>query len=242
MRIHQDIQNNKGVKMYTDKQFLAKIKPYVIADRNMNKICASLTAAQAFTESKKGNSGLAKHNNLFGMKGSYNGKYVQMYTKEYQFGHYVTVLAKFKKYPSWKDSIEDHSSLFNRLDRYKNLRGQFDYILATQYVKQDGYATDPDYTKTLRNCIEKYKLFLWDHDENPYRKPATYVKKGMQGNTVKWVQWQLACAGYDVAPDGIAGSKTDGAIRAFQKTHNCGPVDGVAGPKTIAELEKVVNK
>ena len=144
--------------MYTDKQFLAKIKPYVIADRNMNKICASLTAAQAFIESDKGNSGLTKKaNNLFGMKGAYEGNYVQMYTKEYQLGRYVTVLAKFRKYPSWKDSIEDHSSLFNRLDRYKNLRGQFDYILATQYVKQDGYATSLTYTKTLRDCIEKYE-------------------------------------------------------------------------------------
>ena len=229
--------------MYTDKQFLAKIKPYVIADRNMNKICASLTAAQAFIESKKGNSALTKKaNNLFGIKGSYSGQYVQMYTKEYQLGHYVTVLAKFKKYPSWKDSIEDHSSLFNRLDRYKNLRGQYDYKLATQYVKQDNYASDPDYTKTLRNCIEKYNLFLWDYDENPFRKPATCVSVGMQGNTVKWVQWQLACAGYKIVPDGVCGPNTYGAIKTFQKTHNCGPVDGIAGPKTIAELEKVVNE
>lgn len=239
MRIHQDIQDNKGVDMYTDKQFLAKIKPYVIADRNMNKICASLTAAQAFIESNKGNSGLAKHNNLFGMKGSYNGQYVQMYTKEYQLGHYVTVLAKFKKYPSWKDSIEDHSSLFNRLDRYKNLRGQFDYILATQYVKQDGYATSPTYTKTLRDVIEKYKLFLWDYDENPYRKPISIIKKNMAGNVIKWIQWQLALAGYDIIPDGIFGQKTENAIKAFQRTHSCGPVDGIAGPKTIAALEKV---
>lgn len=197
--------------MYTDKEFLAKIKPYVIADRNMNKICASLTAAQAFIESNKGNSGLAKHNNLFGMKGSYNGQYVQMYTKEYQFGHYVTVLAKFKKYPSWKDSIEDHSSLFNVHYRYKN----------------------------LRDVIEKYKLFLWDYDENPYRKPVSIIKKNMTGNCIKWIQWQLALAGYDIIPDGIFGPKTENAVKAFQRTHDCGPVDGIVGPKTIAALEKV---
>lgn len=238
MRIYQDFQDNKGVDMYTDKQFLDKIKPYVIADRNMNKICASLTAAQAFIESNKGNSGLARYNNLFGMKGSYNGQYVQMYTKEYQLGHYVTVLAKFRKYPSWKDSIDDHSDLFNRLSRYKNLRGQFDYRLATQYVKTDGYATSPSYTKTLRDIIEKYKLYLWDYDENPYRKPVTTYKKNMSGNCVKWIQWQLALSGYDVIPDGIFGTKTENAVKAFQKTHNCGPVDGIVGRKTIAALEK----
>lgn len=229
--------------MYTANEFLKKIKPLVIADRHTNNIAASLTAAQALIESDKGNSGLTKKaNNLFGMKGTYEGNYVQMYTKEYQLGHYVTVLAKFRKYHSWKESIDDHSSLFRRLDRYKNLRGQFDYKKACMYVQTDGYASSPTYAKTLIGTIEKYNLFLWDHDENPYRKPATYVKKGMQGNTVKWVQWQLACAGYNIAPDGIAGSKTDDAIRAFQKTHNCGPVDGIAGPKTIAELEKVVNE
>ena len=54
--------------MLTDKQFFEKIKPMVIADYHSSKILASLTAAQAFLESRYGNSTLTiKANNLFGI-------------------------------------------------------------------------------------------------------------------------------------------------------------------------------
>ena len=55
---------------YSAEEFLAIIKPMVIADMKKNKIAASLTASQALIESNKGNSGLTqKANNLFGIKG-----------------------------------------------------------------------------------------------------------------------------------------------------------------------------
>ena len=74
----------------------------------------------------------------------------------------MTVKAKFRKYPSWKESIADHSALFNRYARYKNLRGCKDYKLACQYVKDDGYATSPTYTSSLIALIERYGLYKWD--------------------------------------------------------------------------------
>ena len=55
---------------YTDKSFLEVLKPYVLQDMRDTGILASLTAAQAFIESNKGNSCLTqKANNLFGIKG-----------------------------------------------------------------------------------------------------------------------------------------------------------------------------
>lgn len=150
----------------TDKQFFEKIKDIVIEDMKTSGILASLTASQAFIESGHGDSGLTnKANNLFGMKGTYNGQSVTMKTKEYVNGKYIVVDAAFRKYPSWKESIADHSSLFNRLDRYKNLRGLKDYKLACKYVREDGYATSPSYTDTLIRCIEKYRLYEWDQME-----------------------------------------------------------------------------
>lgn len=155
----------------TSTEFFNKLKPYVIEDMKNTGILASLTAAQAYIESGAGGSGLTvKANNLFGIKGSYNGAYITMNTKEYVNGKYIVVKANFRKYPSWKESITDHSGLFLRMNRYKNLRGLKDYKLACKYVQQDGYATSPAYADTLIRCIEQYKLYEWD-GETPAPDP-----------------------------------------------------------------------
>ena len=149
----------------TDQEFLNKIKPDVIQDMHDSGILASLTAAQAFIESNKGGSKLAQdpNNNLFGVKGSYNGSYVTMKTKEYVNGKYIVVDAAFKKYPNWLASIKDHSAMFNRLKRYENLRGERNYKTACINVQKDGYATSPVYADTLIRIIETYRLYEWDN-------------------------------------------------------------------------------
>ena len=148
---------------YTDKTFLEVLKPYVLEDMKTSNILASLTAAQAFIESDKGNSGLTKKaNNLFGIKGSYNGQSVTMKTTEYVNGKAIKVDAAFRKYPNWLESIADHSRLFNTSKRYTNLRGCTNYKEACINVQKDGYATSPTYSTTLINTIEKYKLYEWD--------------------------------------------------------------------------------
>lgn len=152
---------------YTTEQFFNTIKPFVIADMKKSGILASLTAAQASLESSKGNSALTvKANNLFGIKGTYDGESVKMLTSEFIAGKWVKVYADFRKYPSWADSIADHSAMFNRMSRYKNLRGETDYKTAAKNVKLDGYATDPKYTEKLISVIERYKLYEWDKSEN----------------------------------------------------------------------------
>lgn len=218
---------------YTDIEFLDLIKPMVIADMQSSGILASLTAAQAFIESNKGNSGLTqKANNLFGMKGTYNGEYVLMKTKEYLHGQYVTVDAKFRKYPSWAESIADHSSLFNRLSRYANLRGLKDYRLACQYVKDDGYATSPTYTQTLLAVIEKYKLYEWDSDDllaGVDFRPV--LRKGDRNEYVRSWQTFLNANGYQCGKaDGIFGDKTERAVIKYQQDH--GMESGYIGENT----------
>ena len=104
-----------------------------------------------------------KSNNLFGIKGSYNGAYVTYPTKEWINGEYVSVNANFKKYPSWAESISDHSALFLRLPRYSNLIGEKDYKTACKNVAADGYATSPTYAQSLIKLIEQYKLYEWDN-------------------------------------------------------------------------------
>ena len=233
---------------YSTDEFLAKIKPMVIEDMKKSGILASLTAAQALIESNKGNSGLTqKANNLFGMKGAYNGQSATMPTTEYYNGVKCTVNAAFRKYPSWADSIADHSGLFNRSARYANLRGLKDYKLACKYVQQDGYATSPTYTQTLLKTIENYKLWTWDLEAegkevilpptgNPYPEPTKNIKLNSKGNDVRWLQYELNQHGYKLIVDGIAGPKTIEALTHYQMHHDLVP-DGICGPLTRASLK-----
>lgn len=234
---------------YTDQSFLEKLKPYVIADMRESKILASLTAAQAFIESNKGNSGLTVQcNNLFGIKGEYNGQSGIFWTTEYYNGVKTRVQAAFRKYPSWLESIADHSAMFNRMKRYANLRGETDYHKACIYVKQDGYATSPTYTQTLLNVIEKYQLYNWDREvlgQAPIDQPSVKDQKATEkintlptlkvGSKNEYVlHWQkfLNANGYICGmEDGYFGQNTKEAVMAFQISKGL-TADGIIGQKT----------
>ena len=237
---------------YTEQSFLRKIKPMVIKDMQESKILASLTAAQAFIESNKGNSGLTVQcNNLFGIKGQYNGQSETFWTTEYYNGVATRVRAAFRKYPSWQESITDHSGMFNRMARYKNLRGLTDYQKACVYVKQDGYATSPTYTNTLFTTINRLGLYAWDAEALgkpvPVHAPAPSkeVKKAISLPTLKKgcksdyvLHWQkfLNLNGYFCGlEDGKFGLNTEEAVKAFQLSKGLTP-DGIIGGKTWASI------
>ena len=224
---------------YTAESFLAILKPYVISDMRKSGILASLTASQALIESNCGNSGLTRQaNNIFGIKGSYNGESVRMWTTEYYNGVPQRVLAAFRKYPSWAESVADHSDLFNRLKRYENLRGLKDYKLACKYVQQDGYATSPSYSQTLLSTINKYKLYLWDAEVSGESagsanvKQLPVLKRGSRGEYVLAWQKFLNLNGYPCgAEDSIFGPNVERAVRDWQLSHGLDP-DGIIGKLT----------
>ena len=206
-------------------------------------ILASLTAAQAFIESNKGNSGLAVEcNNLFGIKGEYNGQSEEYWTTEYYGGVKQRVRAKFRKYPSWAESIADHSSLFNRLARYTNLRGLKDYRLACIRVASDGYATAPEYAATLINTVERYRLYEWDAEVSgdmvsPVNIPTRPVLRvGTRSDYVLHWQRFLNLNGYQCGnEDGVFGKNTELAVKDWQKSHGLYP-DGIIGAETWSAL------
>ena len=66
------------------------------------------------------------------MKGEYNGQYVIMKTWEVIDGENKQVNAKFRKYPSWNESILDLANLYLNgvswdKDHYKAVVGETDY-------------------------------------------------------------------------------------------------------------------
>lgn len=71
--------------------------------------------------------------------------------------------------------------------------------------------------------------------------PLDTITKGAKGEMVKYLQRALAEAGYDVGKiDGIFGSETLSAVRAFQSDHNLTP-DGKAGKLTWAAIKALVD-
>ena len=233
--------------------FLEMIKPYVIEDMRKSGILASLTAVQAKIESGSGTSGLTKKaNNFFGIKGIYNGQFVEMMTSEWRNGRYERVLAKFKKYPTFAESLADHSGMFNRLERYKNLRDCRQWQRAVKNVKADGYATEPNYVDILKKCIQMYKLYKWDaaalgldpSEICPYMEPLDQsVRFWTTGEAARWLQWMLNhVAGHpEVEVDGIAEKITISALMEYQKTQKV-KFDGIAGPITKGLLSDQYEK
>ena len=66
--------------------------------------------------------------------------------------------------------------------------------------------------------------------------PSVVIRKGSKGNDVKWVQERLVMAGYIIAIDGDFGTKTEKAVKSFQKKNGL-VADGIVGPKTISVLK-----
>lgn len=131
------------------------------------KILPSVIVAQAILESARGTSELArKANNLFGIKGNYNGQSYTVKTKEYLNGKWTTVNAAFKKYPSYRESIIDHGNFFMstpwRTQNYQRVLNAKDYKTQAKALQACGYATDPQYANKLINLIETNNLSSLD--------------------------------------------------------------------------------
>lgn len=141
------------------QEFLNKAIPAATTASSKYGTYTSVMLAQATVESAWGQSGLAQepNNNLFGIKGSYNGQSVNMNTGEYGNGGYYTTNAGFRKYPSYTESFEDNGSLLrNQMGNYYSgtwVENSSNYAQATQNGLQGKYATDPNYAKTLNSVI-----------------------------------------------------------------------------------------
>lgn len=81
-----------------------------------------------------------------------------------------------------------------------------------------------------KNTREKLKT-LAIVKSNPYSEPTVNVRKGANGDNVKWIQWELVERGYELEIDGDFGPATDNAVRDFQNKCNI-TVDGIVGEKT----------
>lgn len=150
--------------------YISLLAQYAKPIADANGLYTSVMIAQALLESGWGTSALAQapYYNLFGIKGSYQGKSVTMKTQEFIDGNYQTVNAAFRRYPSMYESFLDNAYVLKNtsfgngyyyVGAWKaNSRGYQD---ATAWL-QGRYATDPTYAAKLNTIIASYGLTNYD--------------------------------------------------------------------------------
>lgn len=149
------------------RAFILKLVPIAQDNYNDYGIFPSVTIAQAIHESAWGKSDLSvKANNLFGVKAdsSWKGQTIDMLTQEHINGSNITVMAKWRKYESFEDSVKDHGKFLKENPRYEQ-SGVFkakDYKEQAYAIRMAGYATDPQYASLICNIIESYSLNIYD--------------------------------------------------------------------------------
>jgi flagellar protein FlgJ len=148
--------------MMTPQSFIDTIAPAAKKSAETTNIPASFTIAQAALESGWGNT--VQGMNLFGIKAdkSWHGETVDIKTHEVVKGVRVAIVAKFRKYDSWLDSINDHARFLLTNPRYHKAFNLTDGIGFTRAVADAGYATDPAYPNKIISIITQHKLLQYD--------------------------------------------------------------------------------
>ena len=150
----------------TTEQFISQIGEEARELCLENDLYASVMIAQAVVESASGSSGLScePYNNLFGIKGSYEGKSVRMKTQEDDGkGNLETIVAEFRRYPSLTESLKDYVGLLTGDTLYAPVKksNTESYEDACDYL-QGHYATSTTYSRTLKAYIDTYDLTQFD--------------------------------------------------------------------------------
>lgn len=158
-------------KNQATEEFVSKVGDKARKVAKEKDLFASVMIAQAILESESGSSPLAQepYNNLFGIKGVYEGNSVSFSTLEDDgSGNFYQVEAYFRQYSSAKESFEDYSKLLT-----DGIEGAPDFYQATwkstaktyQNATQaltGTYATDTQYSGKLNGLIETYNLTQYD--------------------------------------------------------------------------------
>lgn len=149
----------------TPQEFIAAIGPAAQASAAKTQIPASFTTAQAALESGWGKSQLAREAfNLFGVKAdaSWQGDVLEMPTREFLGGQWVTVIARWRRYPGWLECLDDHAAFLLQNPRYRPAFQFQDGPRFASAIARAGYATDPTYSAKIISIIQGRGLAALD--------------------------------------------------------------------------------
>ena len=182
-------QDNEGnihfEKDESVETFIRKIGESARKIGQEHDLYASVMIAQAILESASGQSQLAQapNYNLFGIKGTHNGKGVSFATQEdLGNGDFTPTQATFRQYENYEDSLNDASAEPTLKEGLTGNSHFYDgvwktnaktYQEATKFLT-GRYATDTSYDKKLNGLIETDDLTKYDKEE----RAAQLNKKG----------------------------------------------------------------
>ncbi|MEC6747669.1 GW dipeptide domain-containing protein [Marinilactibacillus sp. XAAS-LB27] len=174
-------------------QYMSSRAKSVAHEQGKEQLYASVMIAQASLESDYGTSTLAQNgNNLFGMKGSYNGYSIVKRTWEHINGVNTYVDADFKFYPNFSSSLNDNASrLRNGVSWDKNyyngtwVRRTSSFRDATKWLT-GRYATDPNYNNKLNTIINTYNLLQYDLDTVDVNYEAEILQRSFSIDSLPW--------------------------------------------------------
>ena len=161
-------------------EFIKRVGDYAVKHYSKHKILPSLTIAQAILESSWGKSELAvKAHNYFGMKwteGCGCSFYAKTTGEQRKDGSYYKIVAKFRSYKTMNKGLAGYYKFIDSKPWYNNLKGVKSYKKACKLIKEDGWATSINYTKSLIRIIEMYNLTKYDDLALKKSKPKTKKK------------------------------------------------------------------
>lgn len=246
----------------TISNFIKEIAPCAqYAYKTLGKVKPSICIGMACVESAYGTSQVMRNHHAFmGHKvGSgktatrfWEGTFFKSKTKEeYTIGTHTVITDAFRSYSSTQQCILNFYELLNT-KLYNRVKADADYRTQMQQIKQCGYMTSSTEVNSVINLIQKYNLTQYDDivevkpdtpskPTNPYKRTIDLIKRGMKGESVKWLQFALNQFGYNLKVDGDFGTKTYTSVIDFQQKHSYQgkklKVDGLVGLKTIWALE-----
>ena len=150
------------------QQFIQNLVPSSQKAYQMYQVLPSISLAQAILESDWGESGLSQnYYNLYGVKAGAAEPSVQLETSEYIDGKWITIMAAFRVYNSWAESVEAHAKLLTygvdwNPKLYEPVLKAKNYKEAAHALQKAGYATDPTYAQKIIHVIETYHLAQYD--------------------------------------------------------------------------------
>lgn len=247
--------------------FIKNLAELAQAERRKREkwVLPSVCIAQAALETGWGTSSLMlKANAYFGIKASesWTGKVYSSKTKEcYDGVNFTTETACFRAYDSVADSVEDYFELITGSSRYAAAVNETDAEKAITAIKNGGYATDPNYVKSIMNIINIYDLTQYDKGEEVKKLKVdgewgidtTILSQKVFGTTEDGEVWHQSegCREYlenclisawkfDDTKDGsqlIRAIQTSLADLGYYK----GRIDGLCGKQTVMAIQAFLN-